>query len=163
MPSFVSFRGKLYPAKEMISLTNKSNKAIEYNGKLIQPGQPFIYEGPDREAVKELMLAGQEFLGQDFKNDPDFLQAVRNRGFNTVDEYLKHIGYDEAKDEKEFKAKASVINMHELPRRHAEIIALGGGKDTSGGKQDTIGGFGDQKLRSPDDVITNKEPVGAKK
>jgi len=55
MPTWVSKRGKWLPAKEKIGLVNKSEKVITYNGVEIQPGDPFVYDGPDREALKSLL------------------------------------------------------------------------------------------------------------
>jgi hypothetical protein len=157
MPTYVSNRGVWHPAKEKVGLVNKSDKPIEYNGKTIQPGEPFVYEGPDREAIKELHLAGRTTFGQDFKTDPEFLQMVRNRGFQSVEEYLSMIGYDEEKAEKEFEERAAVVQAHEVPKRHAEIKMLGGGKDTSGNRQDLHGGFGEERLRTPAEV--NSQPI----
>ena len=151
MPQYTSCKGTWHPAKEQIGLVNKSESEIEHNGKKIKPGEHFIYEGPDREAIKELFIAKQETFGSDFRRDTEFLQSVRNMGFEAgekgVEAYLKFIGYDEEADDKKFKEEASVINRHTLPQRHKEILAMGGGNDTSGAKQDVIGGFGDERER----------------
>ena len=153
MAKFISDGGQWSPGKEHIGLTNLSDKPIKYDGKTYEPGEPFIYIGPDREAVKMLNEAGEEKLGHYFKNDPEFLQAVRNIGFQNADEYLAQIGYDEEKAKEEFNKKASVVNKHELPKKAKEIIIMGGGKDTSGSKDnDVIGGFGEVKVRKPSDV-----------
>lgn len=168
MARFVSFRGKMYPANESVSLIyagkNKIAKedlpdtvTIPENQKFLEPGQSFLYNGPDREALKMLHEQGVEYLGQDFMEDPEFMQISRNRGFNTVKEYLKAIGYDEAKDEAEFKKRASIVSMHELPQRVAEINVLGGGKDMSGNKADIIGGFGEERLRPAKELATTKK------
>ena len=152
MPRFISNGGEWSPAKEQIGLINKSNEVFVYDGKEIQPGEHFIYDGPDREALKMLHEQGEEKLGKNFHHDPDFMQAVRNMGFDNVKQYLKIIGYDEAKQKAEFEAKASVVSRHELPQRVREINIMGGGKDTSGNKADTIGGFGSERVRSPKEL-----------
>lgn len=152
MPSYVSHKGVWYPAKEKVALTNKSKKAFTYQGKVINPGDPFIYEGPDREALRELFAEGQETRGQDFRRDPEFIQACRNRGFNTVDDYLAFINYDEAADDKKFKEKAAQVTSHEISERVKELNFMGGGKDTSGAGKSFIGGFGEERLRPAEEL-----------
>lgn len=141
MPSYTSHEGKWYPAKERIALKNKSDKPFEYKGQTINPGDDFIYEGGDREALKELALAGEEYFGRNFKNDPDFLQAVRNMNFKNVDEYLENIGYDQEAVDKQFEETAEVVNRHELPKQVEAINVMGGGKDFSGSGKDMKGGW----------------------
>lgn len=75
MPSFVSKNGIWEPAKERVAT--------------VVDGQPQIYEGPDREAVKYIEEEGG-VVGQDASQDPQVLQASRNMGFNSVQEYLAH-------------------------------------------------------------------------
>ena len=136
----------MVPAKEEIGLINKSEQVIEYEGQKIKPGQPFIYRGPDREALKLLHKAGAATLGQDFRHDPEFLQAVRNQGFTSIDDYLKNIGYDEKADEDKFTKRTATVKAHEIPSRVEKINVMGGGKDFSGNKDnDIVGGFGDEK------------------
>ena len=151
MPTFVSNKGLWSPAKEEVGLINKSDKIIEYDGQKIKPGQPFIYKGPDREALKMLHLAGAATLGTDFRHDPEFRQAVRNQGFSSIEDYLKHIGYDEEADTKKFKEKSATVKAHEVPDRVKAIEVMGGGKDFSGDKsQDIVGGFGNEKRKGAD-------------
>lgn len=146
MPTFISNKGLWSPAKEEIGLINKSDKIIEYKGKKIKPGQPFVYNGPCREALKSLNNEGVATLGTDFRHDPEFRQACRNQGFDDVEAYLKHIDYDEEADTKKFKEKTATVQAHEVPSAVAKINTMGGGKDTSGNKDmDVVGGFGDQK------------------
>jgi len=144
MPKFVSKEGAWYPAKERIALKNLSGKVKVVDEKEIQPGDDYIYEGGDRAALFELFKANVDHLGENFRRNPEFLQAMRNQGFNTVDDYLKAFGYDEKKVEEEFAAKASKVHKDELPKRVEAIKVLGGGKDTTGGGQDRYGGFGPQ-------------------
>lgn len=160
MPNFVSIRGKMFPAKESVSMTNTFGRTIESEfiigpdgSHVAKEGEVFIYNGPDREAVKMLREQGLEYLGKDFKTDPEFLQSIRNMGFNDVDVYLKSIGYEEEKDTKKQEALLSIINRHLPPKEVDEIIVMGGGKDTTGNKEnDIIGGFGDERIRKPDEI-----------
>jgi len=163
MPNTVSNKGVWHAAKEKVGLVNKSDKPIEYNGETIQPGEPFIYNGPDREAVKMLHEQGFEdpngnwVMGSDFRNDPEFLKSLQAYGFSSDEEgvakYLKRIGYNEEEDKKKFKERASVIKRHELPKRHDEILVMGGGKSHSGHKEDDmIGGFGPERVRKPAEI-----------
>jgi hypothetical protein len=164
MPTFVSNKGVWYPAKEKIGLTNVSEEDIVYKGKRIKPGEPFVYAGPDREAVKRIKEENGEdgeTLGTDFRTDPDFIQATRTMGFNTVEEYLKMMGYDEEADNKKFKEKASSVKAHEPPVPVDETYIPGGGRNTAGDKsQDLTGGFGDQRVRPADEVRRSKVKKG---
>ena len=63
-------------------------------------------------------------------------------GYTSYKTYLKDIGYDEEKMEKEFTKKATVVSSHELPEKVKAIDRLAGGKDTSEGGQDKKGDFG---------------------
>lgn len=159
MPNWISLRGKWFPCKEKVALKNLSKDPFKYKNEVIQPGDPFIYEGPDREAIKHLVLEGLETLGTDFRRDPEFLQMVRTMGFTAgeqgVGDYLTFIGYDEEADEKRFKDQASVVKKHDLPERHREILTMGGGRDTTGNKSaDIIGGFGEEKVRPAAELRT---------
>ena len=105
MGNFVSVLGEWKPAKEVVSMVNNFGKTIK-SPLIIGPdgkhealkGEVFIYKGPDREAVKMLKEEGVESLGQCFKNNPEFLQSIRNMGFNNIEEYFKQIGFDEGKE-----------------------------------------------------------------
>ena len=164
MPTFISQRGKWSPAKEELTLTNVGDDPIKskyvFGTKkegVAMPGEGFVYRGPDREAVKMLKEAGEETLGQDFKNDPEFRQIVRNQGFQTVEEYLEYLGYDEEADEKDFQKKAVQIKAHEMPKIVKEMKVMGGGQDRSGNKEnDLIGGFGEERHRKPSELDKEK-------
>ena len=151
MPRFISKDGVWHPEKEKIALKNISDETIvnpstegKNVGEEVAPGDDFIYEGPDRAALFELFKAKVETLGQDFHHDMDLIQRVRNLGFKDVKSYAKLVGYDKEKVEEEFEKKASIVNKHELPKRVKAIDSLAGGRDTSGGGQDRVGGFGEQ-------------------
>ena len=141
MSTYVSKSGTWHPAKEKVGgLTNKSKKTIVVNEKEIKPGDPFIYEGPDRAALLELYREKVETFGQDFRKDPDFINRVRQLGY-TTESYLKAVGYDEEQVEKDFKKNAQVVQKHEIGEKVKTINTLGGGIDTSGGGADAYGGF----------------------
>lgn len=144
MPKFISKEGVWYPQKERVALKNLSKKIRIVDGKEVKPGEDYIYEGPDRAALFELFKLKVDTLGQDFRKDTEFLQAVRNMGFKDTEDYLKFIGYDHERVEKEFKEKAVVVTKHELPEKVAAIETLGGGVDTAGEAKPRYGGFGDQ-------------------
>ena len=161
MARFVSFRGKFYPALEEVSLTYKGNedipkeklsKFVTISGDVLKKGMPFIYKGPDRAAMKMLKDEGVEFLGSDFQHDTEFLQLVRKMNFNTVEDYLKHVGYDKDKDEKQFKARAVEVSRHELPESEEELLIMGGGQDKANPANDIVGGFGEPKVRPKKEV-----------
>lgn len=170
MPTWTSDeKGIWHPAKESAPLKNLSDKAIKVKqtddeGKVftrtIKPGQDYIYEGPDRAALfqwweengkpsEEEMkrLDGNVTFGEDFKMNTEFLQqygiARQAHGFSSVEEYLKFLGYDEAKSKKRFEEKASVVAKHDMPARIREIKKLGGGQDYATGKLNRYGDFGE--------------------
>jgi len=164
MPQFISVGGKWRPKKEQVSIKNtfgktlKSKYIIGPDGKhSCEEGQIFIYTGPDREAIKMLKEENVEYFGRDFKNDPEFLQATRNMGFNSPEEYLTHIGFDEEKETEKQAKEAEIINKHELPKEAEEVAYLAGGKDTSGNKNDFIGGFGSERARPASEAKTVKK------
>ncbi len=152
MSTWISNRGVLHPAKEEVGLMNKSKEVIKSDfifgtreEGVAQPGENFIYRGPDREALRELADQGLETLGKDFSKDPEFLQAVRNQGFNTVKDYLKFIGYDEKKEQEKFEERAHSLKSHEISESVKAIKILAGG--TAPTRDDAIvGGFGERKM-----------------
>lgn len=143
MPRYFSDRGEWHPVKEKVGLVHRGTEAIEVDGKVVNPGEPYIYEGPDRAALFELWKAGVEKFGENFKNNPEFLQSMRNQGYDSVPKFLKAMGYDEKKATEDFTEKASVINKHELPAKVKMVETLGGGQDFSGQGKDIPGGFGE--------------------
>jgi len=146
MPNYVSIDGVWHPAKEKVSLkniTDEPKKIIKLDGseEIVQSGEPYIYEGPDRAALFELYKSGVENFGVDFHHDPELLHRVKNLGFKDVNEYAKSVGYDKKKAQEEFEKKASVVNKYDLPKRVKAIETMGGGLDTAGQGQDKLGGF----------------------
>ena len=67
-------------------------------------------------------MAGSATLVTDFRLDPVFRQACRNQGFEKVEDYLKHIDYDEEVDEKKFKEKTASVKAHEVPEQVAKMV-----------------------------------------
>jgi hypothetical protein len=156
MAQFISFRGKFYPAVEEVSLTyngdndipkKKVSKYITFAGDVLKKGMPFIYHGPDREAMAMLKKEDLEFLGQDFEHDTEFLEKVRKFNFTSVEEYLKFVGYDMEKDKARFDAMAVQVSRHELPEEGEEALIMGGGQDKANPDNNVIGGFGEPKER----------------
>lgn len=142
MPRYISKGGEWHPAKEKVGLTNITKTTKEVDGKEIAPGEPYVYEGPDRAALFELHKEKVNKFGKNFRSDPDFIARVRQLGFDSIDKYLKAIGYDEEKVDADFKKKASTVTKHELPKKVEAIKSLGGGQDSSGQGNDKYGGFG---------------------
>jgi len=151
MAKFVSDQyGEWYPRKEKVGLVNTSDKTITVNGKEIPPGDPFIYEGPDRDALTILHqqdpTGGATKLGKDFRIDPEFLSKVRQLGFKTVNDYFKFIGYDEEKAKEKFEKEVAIPSREEIVRAK-DTTKLGGGRDLSGNNQNYVGGFGTEVLK----------------
>lgn len=172
MPRWISDeKGKWHPAKESVALTNYSNKSIKIEQtsddgkkfvKTVLPGGQYIYEGPDRAAMYQwweengkptaedikAMEPGSITFGEDFRTNSEFMEQYakfRNMfGFNSVEEYLKYLGYDEKKGRERFIKNASVVALHELPDRVPEIKKVGGGDDRANpGKNIKLGGWGE--------------------
>lgn len=148
MPSYVSHKGVWHPQKERVALKNHSDKEIKnpstddkYKDEVIKPGEDYIYSGADRAALYELWQAKVENFGEDFRTNPEFLQAVRNMGYSSYKKYLTDIGFDEKKVDAKFKETAEKVNKHELPEKVKAIDTLAGGRDFSGGGQDIKGDF----------------------
>lgn len=103
-----------------------------------------MYDGPDRAAVEFLQQNGGD-LGQDALKDPQLMQASRNAGFNSVQEYLDYY----APKPEELKAieesmKKPVVTTHANPKPKR-------GVDTP-----TRGGFYDADKETPDSAMSKK-------
>lgn len=148
MPTYHSKMGVWHPSKERVALKNYSDKTIKnpstdekFKDEEVKPGEDFIYSGPDRAALFELWKDKVANLGTDFRTDPEFLQAVRNMGYQNYKKYLKDIGFDEKKAQEDFDERAEKVNLHELPKKVNAINTLAGGMDTAGGGNDMRGDF----------------------
>lgn len=173
MPSWISDeKGLLHPAKEQVSLVNRTNKTISIeqtseDGKKfkmkIKPGAPYIYEGPDRASMYQwweengrptseqiaAMPSGSVTMGSNFQTNQEFMDFYAKYrqafGFQNMKEFLDYLGYDSVKQNKRFQEKAQIVNVHELPDRVPEIKKVGGGSDTANpGKNIRLGGWGEQ-------------------
>ena len=141
MPSYISKRGILVPAKEHAVLPHLSGTANE------------IYDGPDRAAEEELALAhgvdenGKPKVGHfgiDYHNDPDIINRARALGYKDVKEFAKAMGYSDTPEQEEaqIKEKEKIVNKYTPLKRSKANEKLGGGTDTTGQGQDRLGGFG---------------------
>jgi len=142
MATWVSKEGVWYPAKERVALRNLSNETRTVDGKEVQPDEDYIYEGPYRQACFELWEQKVDTLGTDFRTDPDFIENIRKRGFDSVDKFLEFIGYDPKKADDEFKKKATKVTTHAVEKNVKENKLAGGGVDMSGNQETRYGGFG---------------------
>jgi len=88
-----------------------------------------------------------EFLGQDFKQATEFLEKVRKFNFNSTEEYLKFVGYDEKSIKERFEKLAVEVSRHELPEAGEEALIMGGGQDKANSANDIVGGFGDPEYK----------------
>jgi hypothetical protein len=145
VPRYISKGGRWYPAKEKVALKNITKETKVIDGEEVGPGEPYIYEGPDRAALFELFREKVETFGIEFEKDPELINRVRQLGYKSVKAYAKAMGYDKDKVEEEFEKHAAVISKHDLPKKVKEIEQLGGGRDFSGQGQDKYGGFGEPK------------------
>lgn len=145
MPRYISKDGVFHPAKEKVSLVNYGKPfKDEKTGEMVNTGDPYIYEGPDRAALYELWKNDPKgkvsTMGRDFRFDPEFMNRVKQLGYKDVEEYLKIIGFDPEESEKEFTEKASVINKHELPKKVKFVQNFSGGSENAGEGND-VGAF----------------------
>jgi len=159
MPNWISKDGVWHVAKEKVGLKNNSKETIinpsEEGSKgfeeKVGPGEPFIYEGPDRAALFELFQADKSgdvtTLGEHFTDDVQMQDLARQRGYKSVMDYAKHFGYNKEKVEAKFKEAISEINTHDLPKKVAMLeAAQSGGTNTAGTEGHMKGGFGEQPL-----------------
>ena len=144
MASYISLEGVWYPAKEHAVLEHLVGTKDE------------VYDGPDRSAESELATAfgvdedGKPKVttfGMNFRENPDFIDFIRQRGFKDAKEYLDYIGYDAEAAKKVFDKKAALIIKHQSPARKPETTITGGGISTAPGNETLIGGFGEERLR----------------
>jgi hypothetical protein len=138
MPNFVSKEGVWVPAMEKVAITNKD-------------GEPEIYEGPDREALKMLKEMGnpvgdngEYVMGQHFTENADMYELARSKHYNSVEEYVEKMGYSKEKAKKIYEDNLKKIVTHKDPERKPDTVASPGGMDQSSGKQIDKGGYGEQ-------------------
>jgi len=127
MPKYISDNGKWEPAKEKAAITNAK-------------GEPEIYEGLDREALKEMKAGNVE--SRHFWEDTEWVNRVRQLHNMSMEEYMKSVGFDANTTRAEFEKKVTEVNTHQdLPRKPGTKFASGG-KNTAGGGS-LEGDFGD--------------------
>jgi hypothetical protein len=126
MSSFVSPSGVWKPAQE----------------KAYDPKTGEIYVGPDRAALAMEKENGGPF-GQDATKDPQMIQASRNAGFNSVEEYLKVFSPTPKQVEATEKAQSTLVT-HKDPEPKPGV---------DGG---TAGGFYDPNTQTPEEVMATK-------
>jgi hypothetical protein len=140
MPTWISKNGEWYPAKEHAVLPHLAGTSKE------------IYDGPDRAALVQLWQeSGKpedakkclDHLGSSFKSDPDFINRVRQLGFDSVDKYLVFIGFDEKKANEIAEANLVRVKSHEIPKRAKAVESDSGGIEFGTGKVLVEGGIGD--------------------
>jgi hypothetical protein len=140
MPTYISKGGEWYPAHEHVVLPHLTGTSRE------------VYDGPDRAALYALWVeSGKpedakrclDHLGSNFKNDPDFVNRVRQLGFTSVDEYLKFVGYDEKAAMAEAEKKITTVKSHEIVKRAKAVENDGGGVEFGSGKVLERGAIGD--------------------
>lgn len=128
MPTWISKDGVQKPALEKVMLTNPKT------------GEPYLYEGPDRAAIKYLQDNNVTELGIDFRKDPEIINRARQ--FNmTVDEWCQiHLNPDE-KRKADFAQKEKEINFHAPPAKKKATEFRGGGINIANPKASKLGGF----------------------
>lgn len=126
MPSFNSKLGKWEAAQE----------------RAFDPKTGEIYDGPDRAALEVLKQNGGD-MGQDALKDPQLLQASRNAGFNSVQEYISYY----APKPEEVKATEEA---------HKKIVTHASPKPKAGVSGGTKGGFYDAEKETPDGAMLKK-------
>ena len=140
MPTWISDRGKWYPAKEHAVLPHLAGTKNE------------IYDGPDRAALLQLWQESgkpedaakcMEFLGQDFQSHTDFVHMCRQLGFSSTKEYLTFVGYDEKAAKAQAEANMVRVKSHEIPKRAKAIESEGGGVEFGTGEVLAKGAIGD--------------------
>jgi len=138
MPKFISDEGVWVPSKEKVALERINDETGEK--------EPFIYEGPDRaalEMLKELDLAEQGYMGTHFSENADLYELARAKGYNSVEDYVKKLGYDASKAKALVEKYKKINNTHALPEKVVGKDFPGGGVNTAGTGNDKKGGFGD--------------------
>ena len=124
MPNYISDNGSWKPAHE----------------RTFDPKLGEIYDGPDRAAKSFIESEGGK-VGQDATKDPQLLQAARNMGFPTVEEYLNYFKPTDKQVEEKKIADEKIID-HKL-------------QEPKPGVEPTLGGFHDDS-ETPDQVLEQK-------
>lgn len=142
MARFISVDGKWKPAKEKVGLVNDSGAVITVAGEKIEAGDPYIYEGEDRDAKRIIKEQGGD-LGQDYRYDTDFLQRVRNLGFAKAEDYIALYEGDIEKARENLAKEEGKVHRHTKPEGKKDTVPSEGGRDTASGEQIIKGSFGE--------------------
>ena len=153
MPKFISEEGVYVPSIERVALKNKSDETIinpsmegsKYFGEEVKPGEDFIYEGLDRAAIK--MIKEQEgedaeTMGTHFTESTELFELARSKGYDSVEDYVKKLGYNSDKAKAIAAKNKKKINTHSLPPKVKGKKISGGGTNQTGSGGDLMGGFG---------------------
>jgi len=143
MGTWISKNGVMVPAKEKVGLVNNTGKTITVDGKQVAPGEPYVYEGPDRSATEYLKEQGVESLGRNFWEDPELIGRVRQIHNCSIKEYMEMMGYNEKTTVDEFNKKLSEVVLHKDPPRKSGNKFNSGGRNTAGNSGHYEGDFGD--------------------
>ena len=140
MPRFVSKEGIWIPKKEKVALEKKNPETGEV--------EPYIYEGPDRAALKMLKDMNAEedgYIGTHFTLNPDMYELARQRGYDNVEEMMEKLGYNAKRAKEIAQKKLEEYTKHEAPERKPAAKFRGGGVNTASDSniEDRYGGFGE--------------------
>lgn len=132
MPQWISKDGEWFPKNEKVALVRPD-------------GEPFVYEGPDREALKYLRDNNVDKLGTHFMEDSDTIAFVRQKYGLEIKEYAKSKGWSPEKTEAKFKEESSKVNFHTNPKPNQPIKPKSGGENMAQTKtvESLSGGFGE--------------------
>jgi len=141
MPTWVSVHGKWEPAQERSRAVNKSGKEIEIDGDIVEPGEDFIYKGPDRGALDVLAEKGVKSLGENPAENPDVIEHIRRLGYKTFEEYAEAKGVDiEGEKTKAKEVLKKQVNKNKKPNRVKSSLPTG--NESVSTAEELNGGFG---------------------
>ena len=154
MPKGISEEGMVFAARERVVLRNNTDKVLinpsdensRYHGEEVQPGEEYIYEGPDRgfqELLKEMGAENEGYLGQPFEQNPEMIQLARQKHYTSVKEMVEMEGYDKELTKKRVEEAKKKVNSHKLPEKKPGQKFSGGGRNTTGGGNEIQGDWGD--------------------
>ena len=152
MGTWVSKNGVQVPAREKVALVNNTDKTIIVDGKSVGPGEPYIYEGPDRSATEYLKENSVEYLGRPWFEDPEVIGRIRQIHNCSIKEYMDMTGYDEKTTLAEVEKKLSEFVLHSTPVRKPGQRQRSGGADSTGSGKNYEGNFGGEG-RALDDAV----------
>ena len=137
-PRFISDEGVWVPAKEKVALEKVNPETGEK--------EPYIYEGADRAAllmIKELDAEEDGYIGQHFTENIQLFELARARGHDSVEDYVKKLGYKSDKAKELVEKHKKLYHTHKAPDKKKGKEFTGGGRNTAGTGSDKKGGFGD--------------------